>query len=173
VPDDLKGYVTADIEAAVARIDKALIGAKVKGGLPTLEIAVQPWLLEDDELAAANPAFTKKVSGLNDDIKRTDAETITLALPLASYEKLTGTDLNRDGPDLKIFVDPRKLEQIYSGGKSSEDGTSLMLHEVMHGLGVGVAGHAGSYTPWGITRCNGRAGSSSGAQTPAKPRKPR
>lgn len=143
IPDDLRAYVTADIEAAVARLDVGL-----GGRLPTLEVAVQPYDLPSGYLAAGIPVFTHPISGLRDDGGGKSAKSLTMVLPLASYEKLTGTDLNAGGPDLKIFVDLDELKKIYSGGSTSVDGTSLMLHEIMHGLGFGVPGRAQYTTPW-------------------------
>jgi Repeat of unknown function (DUF5648) len=127
-----------DIKAAVGRIEKAL-----DNRVPHLEIDVV-FGPTPNALASALPEYSKSVVG---------ADGSSIQLPNALYEKLFPAqgDPNGPGADMKLFLDLNEVSQYYSGKTEVDvnsvahgaiDVTTLLTHEILHGLGFGAGG------PW-------------------------
>ncbi|TIL87507.1 MAG: hypothetical protein E5Y73_25190 [Mesorhizobium sp.] len=131
---ELVDLLKQDIQAAVTRIEQQLGSNNV----PDLEIAVLNELATSAR-ASARPVYSQALKLANGSV---------IELPNAIYENLFSDDPNGSSPDLTIFLDTAKVKSFYSG-KSDEDVTTLLTHEILHGLGFGHReSRADHVTPW-------------------------
>jgi Repeat of unknown function (DUF5648) len=155
----LTNLLMQDIQAAVGRIEKAL-----DNRVPHLEI--------DVVLGPAPGAFAAALPVSSKSVVSTDGT--SLQLPNALYEKLFPAqgDPNGAGADLKLFLDVNKLIQYYSGDPKFDingiphgavDVTTLLTHEILHGLGFG-----GADGPWDFLTKSGEFRGSKGIDASIK-----
>jgi len=132
---ELVDLLRQDIQAAVARVENALGSNQI----PDLEIAVVSKTLTGTTLAQARPVFSQAIESTNGTV---------IEFPNAVYEKLFSDDPNGSSPDIIVSLDPEKVRTFYSG-KSDVDVTTLLTHEILHGLGFGAeTSQAGHFVPW-------------------------
>ncbi|TRC72044.1 hypothetical protein FJV83_31460 [Mesorhizobium sp. WSM4307] len=122
IDSDLQPLLLADLTAASGRIAQFF-------HLPNIEIAVGTATLLGTNLAETRPLWAEVVTA--------DKQHQHINVPGLLYEHWTGSDLNGAGPDLRITLDPSKVGTWYSG-HSNVDVTSLLTHELLHGLGFGI-----------------------------------
>lgn len=121
--DVIKNYVTQDLIAAAQRIVEKV------GGLPQFQIGVHLGTLKPDELASARPITDEHLKIRGKDIA---IPNVLWMLQDGHHTDPNGVDL----PDIAITLDLNKLLQFYSGF-SDRDMTSILTHELLHGLGFG------------------------------------
>ncbi|MCK1506320.1 Calx-beta domain-containing protein [Bradyrhizobium sp. 18] len=131
-----QSLISADIEAAILRLENAL-----GGRVPHLEINVIADSPGGDVQAQAAPAFSLFHKGKH-----------FVEIPNALAEVLTGQDPNGSGADITLHL-PSDIGTRWYGqeeaGRSTVDSTSILTHELLHGLGFG-ADHLLFDTPWDL-----------------------
>jgi hypothetical protein len=136
----LQDLLRQDIQAAVGRIEQAL-----DGRVPSLKIEVAfqdtPNALAQTETVSSNSIVL--------------ANGTKIQLPNALYKKVFPSNAPPTAADMVVELDLNKVINFYSGkhplpgGASGIDVTTLMTHEILHGLGFGstVNTDAGE-SPW-------------------------
>ena len=145
----LANLLTQDIDAAVGRIEQAL-----HNEVPPLTIDVV-FGSTPGTFAATGPVYSKFF------VTAADGKT-KIQLPNALYEKLFSSSGSTNLADMVLHLDLNKVAKFYSGKfdasdiDSGIDVTTVLAHEILHGLGFGsnVNTDAGE-SPWLLLTKNG------------------
>jgi VCBS repeat-containing protein len=140
-PDPIAQYLKDDIQAASDRLSAII------PGFPSLTIEVVGADLDGNDVASGGPGKILLDNGP------------FLGFPLVAIPKGLlkfngGTDPNPTIPDIRLTVDIPRLLSTYSGGRDESTGgntvdmPSILAHEILHGLGVGLVS---PYKPLGMT----------------------
>jgi hypothetical protein len=125
--DLLVGDLTADLDAAVTRIENALGG--IAGSIPKFDIKVSTANLASDVSADTSPVFsyTYPIQGQ------------PVYLPNTLVEHLTNGALDPSGPDILLTLSTNSQDGVLTwfSGQSNVDVVTLLTHELLHGMGFG------------------------------------